>query len=89
MPNINDILSSPVFENLETERKEFLSSVMSKLEGKNMMEAISILMEARQSMPKGKELSKQEQAFMIKAMLDGMSDQERSKYEKLLKMMGM
>ena len=88
MMNFDEMLSKPVFNNLEPEKKEAFKQLLVKLDGKSSIESVGIIMEFSKNMPKGKPLSKEEQSVMISAALETMDERERKKFLPILKMMG-
>lgn len=77
MSDFERLLDSKAFEAIEPERKAFLVELHNKLEGKNSMEAMAVLMRAKP--PEGRDFSPEETELMIEAMLSSMEPEERQR----------
>lgn len=81
------MLNDPAFDALEPERKSMLLELSRKLEGKGGTEAVAIVAEALSRMPKGRELTAEEQTAMISAMMALLPEKDRIRFQTLMAMM--
>lgn len=89
MANYEDILNKSAFHGLEPERKEALRELMRRLDGKNTIETMGIIMDFSKNMPKGREINKDEQSAMMHAILENMDNSDKQKFSAVIKMMEM
>lgn len=89
LENYDSMLDNPAFKDLELERREYFADLLKKMEGKNMVECMGIIISEKNKMPKGKDLSKDEQEQMLEALLNNMNEPERQKYKKIMKILGL
>ena len=85
--NFDEVLKKSAFDNLEPERKAFFKKLAEDIQGKNTMEVMSIIMMHMKNMPKGRELTKDEQEAMIEAALTSLPDDEQAKLKKIFFML--
>ena len=88
MIDYEKMMAAPEFQSLEPERVESFLAAIKKIEGKSTIESLAIMTDFMKKMPKGRPLSKHEQAAMIKVMMESLPDQERVKFSQMLAFMG-
>jgi superfamily II DNA helicase RecQ len=87
MTDYAQILNKPAFQVLEPEQKEAFRQFMQNIEGKSTMEVMGAVMEFSKTMPKGRELSKEEQNALTQALYEGLNKADQQKFSAILKMM--
>lgn len=87
MEGFENLLKKPVFDSLPPERREMLSELMKRLDGRSTAEAVGIMADFVRNMPKGGELPSAQQNAMIEAVLETMPENERNRIKGIIKMM--
>ena len=80
--------SDEAFAGLEPERKAFIEEVAARIEGKSPLEAGMVILNLKNKMPKGRELTKEEQTAMVNAFLGSLKEPDRSRYKTIFSMAG-
>lgn len=86
--DFDEILKKDAFKNIEKERIDAFRKISKQLEGKSTAEAMKILMDFCKTMPKGKNITREEKMLMINAVTESLPPAEKIKFEMALKMMG-
>ena len=78
------ILGKPVFSKISSEQLSAIKELLAKLNGKTLIQSMPIMMQFMTNMPKGPELSTEEQEAMVDAVLDSLEEPDRSKFKTLM-----
>jgi len=83
---IDEILQKDAFRNMDPSVKEGLRKLTAQTQGKSTAECVPLLLQFFNQLPKGKSLSSAEQQAMIEAVLESLPDNEKAKFQNLVKM---
>ena len=86
IPDIDKLLGSPEFGCLDDGRKAVFREIFAKVRGKSSTEAVMLIMNEMRRLPEGKEISRDEKRLMAQAFINGMPENERNKYQKIISM---
>lgn len=84
--NSKNLFSHKAFDCISNEQKELFEKLSIQLEGKTPNECMPIIMMFMQNMPKGNELTKNEQESIMEIFLETLSDTEKEQFKLLIKM---
>ncbi|MDD6102745.1 MAG: hypothetical protein PUB67_06545 [Clostridiales bacterium] len=77
-------LNDPRFSNLSSEKKEFMTNLLSKMEGQSKENALKIYsVEAARMKKNGLGLTKDEASLMISYLMSTFTPAERAKWEQI------
>lgn len=85
--NIDEILKHNAFQALDKEKIELYKELADKLNGKSQMESIGILMEYQKKISSQNPLNKEEKAAVLSALQESMPEENRKKFNQIIKMM--
>ncbi len=84
----SDWLNDPKFRDIPERKKRFLVEMMDKMKGKPMNEAMSVYVKTSAMMKKeGLGLTKEEANLMIGCLIQNMSPEEASKWNRIKAML--
>jgi hypothetical protein len=81
--DIGALFKQGAFKDLEPERQVFFKDLAESIQGKGTAESLGIIMLKMKSMPKGRELTKEEQEAMTVAVMEALPADEQAKLRKI------
>lgn len=85
---MDNLWEDDAFARLEPERREFIEDLATRIEGKSPLEASFIILNLKNRMPKGRDLSKEETRAMINAFLSTQKEPEKSRFRMIFGLAG-
>lgn len=87
MDNFDELINKPEFGSLSEEQKNYYKELMERLQGKNSMEIMAIMVEYGKKAPKGAPMSEEEQELMLNAVTEGLSQRDKDNFLRIVKIM--
>jgi hypothetical protein len=86
MVDYDRILNTPAFQVLEPQRREAFRQLLQRIDGKSTMEVMGSVLAFSKNLPKGRDISKEEQSAMTQVLYDSMDDTDKQKFAAVMKM---
>ena len=82
--DFDKLFKKKAFENIESETTNAFKDLAEKTKNKSFNETVDLIVEFSKNMPKGKKISAEEKNAMISAMLESMSQNDKTKFKEIL-----
>jgi|GEM_PF-2145499 len=87
--DIENLLKDDIFKNIEPERIEALKSFLQESQGKSMQESMMLMMKYNKVLNTGRKISKSERDAILEVLIQNVSEDEKSQFRGMIKMIEM
>jgi hypothetical protein len=87
--NIEEVLKSKAFANIEPELILLLKKLMQQIQGKTPAESVPVIITFMTTLPRHLSITKQQESEILNSVMQHLSTSEQTKIKALMKVMGM
>lgn len=87
--DFDKLMENDAFKNIDAERVQMLKKISEEIKGKNAQQVLSVLSSYKSFFSGANKITDSEKKLMISVILEQLSDEEKEKFNKIMKMMNL